>query len=462
MDTEAAFIELSKVIYPDLFKAFQDPLALFNNAKVQLVELWPYLKNIPPEFIFARLCSVYPILQKNCPPFLLFEAKPTKKSKVNLFYLLIHEDSDLENPIDMICYNPETHEETKTQQEVAALIYSKENEYTLHCFNGTTTSIFMTENNPDFQALIQSFFSYKKTNAFIQFIKCLKLIKSELPLFPSLIDAIRAIFEQFNYENVRKMIQAPFDFTSKRQFATGLFNIFTDRFTVNYYINSLIALYFMQDLKPQEIMRTDSLLTNSLAVVRETIAPHFFENFFEYLIKSIKHAKTTDEVLTIFLEQTESLVVPDVLKWVCKLLFNEARRKFPDGDAPYYAISGYFFLRSIGPYFAQIDDKKKANSIFSLCNLCKKPETEAYIDKFKRILDKLIDCIDMKVMFSPPKPQDFENAMITFIQVIKNNSDNLIKHLSTITPSGEHPCLWFIRRICDICNEQFDKDLPKT
>ncbi|EAY19687.1 hypothetical protein TVAG_432830 [Trichomonas vaginalis G3] len=254
------------------------------------------------------------------------------------------------------------------------------------------------------------------------------------------------------------MIYAPLEYTSKRKFATALVNAFADRLTVNFYINSLIALYFMQEMKPQEIMRSDSLLTNSLGAVREIVAPHFFENFYEYLTISLKDAQTPEEVLRCFIDQVKTLVIPGTLKWICKLLYLEAKRKFPEGDSPYYAVTGFFFLRSLGPFFTQFEDKKKLQPILSLFNLSKKTEIDPFIDEFKEFLNNLIIPPPSKIMIARPKPQDVVDSMKEFIELIKNDYEQILKHVTNTKAPGTNPCLWFTRRIFDLCSEQFDSE----
>jgi hypothetical protein len=319
--------------------------------------------------------------------------------------------------------------------------------------DGLMSTIYTAVPQEQLVKIINMYYSYKPKPSSLELAtECLSLITDEIPSIPILRELFVQIFRQPDLLYVRLLMFQPFDSKTKKVIAAMIINAHADMMSLNYLINYMIYAYFSQNITEKEILRGDSILTNSLAVIREMNSPHFFEMFAESINKTLSKTNTADEALSSFISEVKTITVPGIIRWVCKLLYDAAKEKFPGTDAPFYAVSGFFFLRSLGPYLLQGENKCNfTSSIISLFNFKKKPEILPYIDSFKAILVDMSKEISEPFMFVRPSNDKLNGVVSNFLELLRSGT-NILKNVAEDKELVfEHPYKFFVKKIWDLC-----------
>lgn len=164
---------------------------------------------------------------------------------------------------------------------------------------------------------------------------------------------------------------------------------------------------------------------------------------------------TEDEIYDSFLSMIEQLEIPLIIRWICWLLFNEAKQFFPDGIAPFQSVTGFFFLRGIGGYLSTSDDPSVLANfkvLQNLFNFSKKIKDQGFVDRFKNLLLKLsveVESNDSFPLTSEVEKQ-YGNYLIDFLNSLLLNQESIIESVEEKKQVGQNPVLTFLIRMIEM------------
>ena len=460
---EESYQQLAKLLFPDLVLGSLSSSSYFLSHKKEFEKIWNDLKGIPPEFVYARFKEMYPSLTHQVLPILVFEAKPNnKKIKTFSHYIVGYDDNEISAPIYLYKYDQSMQEQTRSPVAVASIVPALQIEQAISItfVDGSSTILLLHEPLQTIMNLVTNFFSKDtEISPLAHFIECVQLLEVHPLMCVYLHEYLIALFRQNDLYYVRKLLFAPFDSKSKKTLSAAIINCHSDILSLGFLLNAEIAFYFEESkINETEILRGDTILTCSLAFIRDKNAPHFFEMFGESIIRALSKLTTVEEALTAFLTEVKTITVPGVIRYICKLLYDEAKKRFPTGDASYYAVSGFLFLRGVGPFLLQSKevDKKLINPIISLFNFnVAKEEVAPYIAEFKSILDEISKDTSTQYMFQRPTPDAMKESFAKLIEMFITNGKQVIQQLAK-PELGQSSQFWFLRRMYEYCKETFE------
>ncbi|KAH0785408.1 hypothetical protein GPJ56_010819 [Histomonas meleagridis] len=395
-----------------------------------------------PEELLKELQLFNPTLVNECPTFVFFTSKG-HNSKKSIKWNLIS------NPPYLYTFDPITKEETKSSFPCESIIKKGKNTLKIHYIDGSTSDLYFISNSTSFYDFVSQFLLKNNTlKPFDTFIECCRYCNKYPKGFKALEQHIVNLFTQSNYIPIRHLYTLRVDSRFKRIIGTSLVKINSSKKMLCFYLNYITALYFENPPSPQEIMRADSLLTNSLGAVRDVFTPNFYRVITDYLISETKNFNTKEEVLSGFIKLVKTFPIPGILRWICWMLYTEAKRVFPEGDGPYYSVSNFFFLRGLGPVLTSISDqdaKKKCILITGLINFSAKPEYQQFIPLFKELISEISLNINESNLVQAITEDELTTAVWDLVGAIEENIDAVTEILHKDLP-GKHPMQWFIER----------------
>ena len=463
---EESFDSLARIMFPDLVMGSQSCLSYFTTHKADFNKFWINLKFIPPEFLFARLKEKFPTINSHVPPILVLQAKQNNKKLKNFsFFIIGHEDSENSLPIYLYHYDQTTKEQTRSSIAVAAVVPNQQNDQALSIIfvDGTTSILYLNSNLESIMALVNKFNSKNVPSSLVLLIEFLQLMDDIPTMCPYIHEYFIALFRQNDLQYMREIALCPLSSKVKKTLSAAIVNSHAEMVSLGFFINALICFYFeYSSITEQEILRTDTLLTGSLGHIRDCNAPHFFEMFAESILRTLSKVNSVDEALSSFLSEVRTITVPGVIRYLCKILYDEAKKKFPDSNACYYAVSGFFFLRGIGPFLLQSNVKREfINPIISLFNfnVTKDQIIVSYIPKFQEILNDISQDLSVPFMFQRPSKQQLKESFAELLDCLKSNGNQMKTYIqSSKTIPGDHMQYWFLKRMLQYCHETFDSE----
>lgn len=451
MDEEenSSFELIANIIHPDTIHVINSPnhfAHLMGPGYVQLIQQFVDMNSL--EF-FNKLCEQSPDFSHHAPPFVIFSGRVGSK-KAPLKWILIS------TPTFVYTYDPETDVQTKSEFVAESVVLSKKFNAIRVIFPGGSNIKFYfdtTDKHIVFE-LVDSFLKFEMTNQIKLLIKSL-LISPSPPIFNVFRKHIQEMFTQNDFLPIRSLYFTPFDCNSNKEFAAALVKIHTKNNSLPFYLNVIISIYFQDPPKGSQLLRGDSLLTNSLAAIREIFAPNYYDELIDKLKSRLEENSTKEDLFNLFFTVVKEVEVPRVLEWLCWLIFQEANRVEPDSDAPYIAVSSFFFFRALGPKIVTIKDPKLRNKIKELTNLINFKDSE----ESSRFIPRLKDLIkEMSSNFHELEVQKFPEEEVNdsthdIIRILTENADLIQKHLEKHLPVGKNPIHYFIERQLELVKD---------
>lgn len=433
---------IDKTIY--LFPSPQNFVESNGDYYIDIINL--LAEKLTPQQLFQKLSVIAEDLMSECPRFVFFPGKLTKSKKASYKFCLIS------NPPFLYTYDPnDSNKNTVSKVPCDSVVKKNKSSIIFHYIDGSSSKLYFEYDSYGLYDLLLKFFNGSE-KPFKLFLECLKYLgKFNIPTdCEPFMNLVLKMFTETDYFPVRHLYNLHVDAVAKRTISTSLVKIHGFQQSLCFYLNYITAMYFLDPPAPQELLRSDSLLTNSLGAVRDVYAPNFYRFLTDYLVNETKEFTSMDDVLNSFLNLMKTFPIPGILRWICWMIFNEAQRVFPEGNEPYYAVSSFFFLRGLGPILAQVEDpvaRKKCINITGLINFSQKPEYQKFIPKFKQLIQEIsLNVNDSNLVQKLPQ-EELSNAVISLTYVIRDNLpqiENLIK--TNVNPPGEHPIVWFLER----------------
>ena len=402
-----------------------------------------HLNTMNPDEFWRKLTDTNPSLLGQAEPFFIFEARTSSSKKKPLYWVLIvqkkltffdaAEGKDKSNHLLIVSA-------TKKDQSTVELKFE----------NGEKQKLY-TEGN--FSSLFDSLARYldnsdQRANSLRLLLECLVTWKHSVPVdFLKMHGSILHLFTQPDFYALRMIVSMRMESQAKRILGTALVRVFAYSHSLSYYIEYVTWLYFQKPPPAPELLRGDTILTTSLAGMREVYGQGYLLEVMAEMEKRVERANGSDEVSVAFLEALESVPVPNVLKWVCWVIFREAKKAFPEGNGAYNAVSAFFFLRGLFPLVARIENpviKKKLMGMSSLTNLVSKPETEKFIPRLMKFIDS-ISVLELTDGDIEPNLSAvvIKGAIAAIFDTLVGQAKGLLEQLSTVVISGCHPLRWF-------------------
>ena len=397
---------------------------------------------LEPEDRWRKLCKANEELVRQAEPFFIFQARLSSAKKSPLkWVLIIRRELTTFDDSAKSSVTPMVKLQSVARKDVNKLILTYE--------DGTTQKLVFDEENK-FLELLSRYLDENqlRLNNFKLLLECLRLLKTPIPLELKLIGAVQRLFTQNDYFVLRTLVNMRMESTQKQAIGKSLVRIFAYIHMLSFYIAYVAWLYFQNPPPAPELLRGDTILTTSLAGVREIYASEYLETLLAKMVERVKVATDTEQVINAFLGVLEETPVPKVLQWVCWCIFKEASKAFPEGNGRYNAVSAFFFLRGLFPKIALLDQedaRKKLMGMSSLTNLIAKPETEKHIPRMCKFLESVtsIDITEEDVEGSVPLAA-VQEAYRSLIDSLAGQADSLLKQLPDVILAGVPPMRWFV------------------
>lgn len=424
-----------------------------SNGEYYINIIKSFSEKFTPQQLYQKLSTRAEDLMSECPRFLFFPCKLSKSKKATTKLCLIS------NPPILTTFDPvDPSKNTASKLPINTVCKKNKSSIIFQFIDGSTTKLFFDYESFGLCDLLLRFFTGKE-KPFVLFLECLKFLgKFEIPTHcEPFMNLVLKMFTETDYFPIRHLYNLHIEVASKRLLSTYLVKIHGFQQSLCFYLNYITAMYFLNPPQPQELLRGDSLLTNSLGAVRDVYAPNFYRFLTDYLVSETKQFSSTEDVLNSFLNLMKTFPIPGILRWICWMIFHEAQRAFPEGDGPFYAVSSFFFLRGLGPILAQVDDpvaRKKCISITGLINFSQKPEYQKFIPKFKQLIQEIsLDVKDSNLVQKLPD-EELCNAVIGVTYLLKDflpQIEGVIK--TNVDPPGQHPIVWFLERQYEVARK---------
>ena len=413
--------------------------------------------NVPRDKFWARLLELDPSLSKHAEPFFIFPARTSASKKHQVFWILI-----VNKMVSTFSSVGEKDKKTKEHVRIKGVERQDASTILLRYEDDSKSKLIFDWDNTKLYALLCRYFDEKipNPNSFRLLLECLQMRKERLPAdFIKLNGAILSLFIQPDFFVVRVLVNMRMDIQVKKVLGTALVRIYAYGHSLSYYLSYVTWLYFQDPPPAPELLRGDTILTTSLAGTREVYAHDYLMNLVTEMEKRMPACQSTAEVASAFLDVLERTPIPKVLKFVCWIIFKEAKKAFPDGRGAYNAVSAFFFLRGLFPLITMLerpDNKKKLMAMSSLTNFVVKPEIEPFIPRIQRFINAL-------AVFDVT-PADFESnlsaesikaSFASLFEILSEYAEKLIEKMPITRAAGYHPLQWF-------AYEQLDLTLGKT
>ncbi|OHT12696.1 hypothetical protein TRFO_17413 [Tritrichomonas foetus] len=446
LDTIEPMEFLATTITPSTVTAATSPHAFFKLIGPSFHDAIKEVKNYDINTLFHKLCLYNPSIDSKCPPFIIVKAKTSRSKRTFLsFFLFCYQQGLIE-------YDQIHGKEYISSFALSNVVKKDDKAIRLYYVDGSISKLYFDyEINVEMLCnMINLILHQENIQPLSIFVNSLQFLQTKLPNdFESLNELLIKMIIQPDYFLIRSLFSMPVDAASKRKLAVSIVKIHSFNKSLCFYLNVIASFYFINAPPPQELLRSDSLLTNSLAAVRDLFAPKFFQMFADDLHRNSLKQVTEEDIITQFLTITSSLCIPTILRWLCWMIYHEAKRVMPEGDGPYYAVSGFFFLRGLGPLLTQIEDpvaKKKCILITSLINFSNKPSIQQFIPKFKDLLQQISLYVeDTNIVPDLPK-EELQHACNDIVELFTDKNTQIRKYISENTPIGKHPIHWFLER----------------
>ena len=435
---------ITQFLNPDGISSYPGPQYFFNNAPQTFHNALQQciLDQISLDDLFTSICQESPLINEIV-PFIIFSGKLSSIKHSHFQFFL------LTNSHTLIRYDPSQNQEYVVLDHIQELDFKSEKSIKMSETPKRHIIIYTESSGEPLFTLFKEFINNTSiSNTFELFMRSLSLLEAPLVPFPSLRDYIRRLFLQPDFIPVRSLYFLPVQSTVKRSLANSIIIFHSFKKDLFYFMHYITSTYFLDPPEPSKLLRSDTLLTNCFASLRDIYVERFFKLLSEYFEYEIKTAQTTTEILSKFLDVIETQSIPGILRWLCWLLYDETRHAFPEGDAPYFAVSGFFFLRGLGPQLTAIEDpviRKKCSIVSKLFNYSNQPEIEVFVPRFKEALDKISLTIDDVFEVFPPLPDERElQAADEMLNILYENNKIILDWIHEQKPIGMHPIKWFI------------------
>ena len=402
-----------------------------------------HLNTMNPDEFWRKICDTNPSVTAQAEPFFIFEAFPSSVKKKQLTWVLIIQRT-------VTLFDEAASKEVSNHYRIQSITKKDQTTMILTYENGTKEK-FVTPGNSG--SLFESIRRYldvgePRLNSFRLLFECLATWRHQVPVnFMKLQGALLRLFTQPDFYALRMLMGMRMESQAKRILGTALVRVFAYSHSLSYYIEYVTWLYFQKPPPAPELLRGDTLLTMSLAGMREVYGQGYLMDLMAEMERRVATANTGDEVSVAFLEALEAVPPPNVLKWVCWVIFREAKKAFPEGNGRYNAVGAFFFLRGLFPLIARMENlqaRKKLLGMSSLTNLVVKPETEKYLPRIFKFIDSVVVLeLTNGDIESNLAPTVVKGALAAILDTLLSQSKGLLEQSSSVVIEGCHPLRWF-------------------